>query len=140
MWTEEEMEEHKRRQVEQRRLRSLKVSGEKKGVVEERGEGEEGVDDPLMVLGRMVKGAGKQLWRKVSHRDRDRKEKGKTKSNEDVSVRLGLTTTTNSSSGEDKTEDTPTKGKEDEDWEDANDFSNVGQTETFLEAPYSHSS
>lgn len=134
------MEEHKRRQVEQRRLRSLKVSGEKKGVVEERGEGEEGVDDPLMVLGRMVKGAGKQLWRKVSHRDRDRKEKGKTKSNEDVSVRLGLTTTTNSSSGEDKTEDTPTKAKEDEDWEDANDFSNVGQTETFLEAPYSHSS
>ncbi|KIK06144.1 hypothetical protein K443DRAFT_674703 [Laccaria amethystina LaAM-08-1] len=144
MWTEEEMEEHKRRQVEQHRLRVMKE------------EGGEGVDDPLLVLGRLVKGAGKQLWRKVSHRDRDRqgrerekekdgkerdgREKEKTKAED--AVRLALTTI--SSNGEGKTEDTPTKEKEDEDgrtvWEDANDFLNVGQTETFLEgrnAPYS---
>lgn len=147
------MEEHKRRQVEQRRLRVLQVS--QKDVEE----GEE-VDDPLMVLGRFVKGAGKQLWRKVSRRDRDRQErererekggkerelekekdgeeKGKTKS-DDVA---GLALTTISSNGEDKTEDTPTKEKEERRavWEDANDFLNVGQTETFLEgrdAPYS---
>jgi hypothetical protein len=146
MWTEEEMEEHKRRQVEQHRLRVMKE------------EGGEGVDDPLLVLGRLVKGAGKQLWRKVSHRDRDRqgrerekdgkerereKEKdGKEKTKAEDAVRLALTTI--SSNGEGKTEDTPTKEKEDEDgrtvWEDANDFLNVGQTETFLEgrnAPYS---
>lgn len=124
------MEEHKRRQVEQRRLRVLKVSEK---VVEEGEEGEE--EDPLVVLGRMVKVAGKQLWRKVSHRDRDRqgKEKGKTTSED--AVRVGLTT--NSSNGGDKTGDTSIKEKEDEDWEDANDFSNVGQTETFLETPYS---
>ena len=124
------MEEHKRRQVEQRRLRVLKVSEK---VVEEGEEGQE--EDPLVVLGRMVKVAGKQLWRKVSHRDRDRqgKEKGKTTSED--AVRVGLTT--NSSNGGDKTGDTPTKEKGDEDWEDANDFSNVGQTETFLEASYS---
>ena len=125
------MEEHKRRQVEQRRLRVLKVS--EKVVEEGEGEGEE--EDPLVVLGRMVKVAGKQLWRKVSHRDKDRQGKEKGKKTSEDAVRVGLTT--NSSNGEDKTEDTPIKGKEDEDWEDANDFSNVGQTETFLEAPYS---
>lgn len=131
------MEEHKRRQ---RRLRA--VDRNQKG---EREEGEE-VDDPLLVLGRLVKVAGKQLWRKVSHRDRQGKEREKEgKKNEDA-ARMALTTI--SSNGEDKTppEDTATKDTEKEDhdedggivWEDANaDFLNVGQTETFLEAPYS---
>jgi hypothetical protein len=51
MWTEEEVEEH------------MKRYGNGNGYEEE---GVEDVEDPFLVLGRMVKGASKSIWRRVS--------------------------------------------------------------------------
>ncbi|KAF8163672.1 hypothetical protein B0H34DRAFT_795351 [Crassisporium funariophilum] len=83
MWTDEEMEEQRRRhealaarhaqysataaalaarEDEQEDDEDDKRSGKKRG-------DDEDVDDPFLVLGRMMKGAGKTFWRKVSNKD-----------------------------------------------------------------------
>lgn len=142
------MEEHKQRQLEQHRLRMMQVSQK----TMKQGSGED--DDPFLVLGRLVKGASKQLWRKVSHKDREGKDKDGKKRGE-VEVKsptealsgddagpkaLGVAAqsrpvlTTISQNVEDQKENTPTKEEDEEGREEIGDnFSNVGQTETFLE-------
>ncbi|KAJ7163572.1 hypothetical protein C8R43DRAFT_990109 [Mycena crocata] len=54
MWSEEEVERHTQR-----------ILAERSGQMPPR---ERDIDDPFLTLGKMVKGAGKQLWRKVNHK------------------------------------------------------------------------
>ncbi|KAG6817772.1 hypothetical protein H0H87_003180 [Tephrocybe sp. NHM501043] len=62
MWTEEELEQQRVFAMNQGRLRHAQHH-----LLAE--EDEEGADDPFLALGRMVKGAGKSLWRKVSNQE-----------------------------------------------------------------------
>lgn len=68
---------------------------------------EEELEDPFLMFGRMVKGAGKQLWRKVSHKDIQKEKEKDEKGKESTKV------------GEegDKEEDGPAPGKKEKEAE-----------------------
>ncbi|KAF8077635.1 hypothetical protein FPV67DRAFT_1462469 [Lyophyllum atratum] len=71
MWTEEEIEQQREIAMQEGRRRHYQHHY----VDEDEGE----MDDPFVAFGRMVKVAGKSIWRKVSHKDlaRTQKEGGK---------------------------------------------------------------
>ncbi|KAJ6531561.1 hypothetical protein DFH09DRAFT_1182777 [Mycena vulgaris] len=118
MWTEEEVQRHAQR-----------VLAERAGQSPQRD-----IDDPFLTLGKMVKGAGKQLWRKVNNNQKRPGEGGeKAKGGVVVAGRLVLATI--------PADNTPSR-EEGGVWEEevGDRFPlNVGQTETIVEGQYSWS-
>jgi len=75
MWTDEEMEEQR-----QRLARAWEKEREGSGYYSDVDENGEPYDDPLAVIGKIMKDAGKQLWQKVAHREgKDKSAKGEDK-------------------------------------------------------------
>lgn len=66
MWTDEELEQQRLDQDAKKKRTSL--------------DGEEGTD-PFLALGKIVKGAGKSIWRKVSNKDLSKQTKEQTDEN-----------------------------------------------------------
>jgi len=70
MWTDEEVQRH-----------TQAIIAERNGQTPPRD-----IDDPFMTLGRLVKGAGKQFWRKVNKKPGEVDEKGSGEENPRPSV------------------------------------------------------
>lgn len=128
MWTNEELEEH---QPVQANVRST----------QETGGGEDG--DPLLAFGKMVKVAGKSIWKKVSNKDLSKQKEKRTNEKSSASP---VTITEN---GEPEPEQatpviteqhhalatitTNIKDVPGSNEDDADQFLSVGQTETIVE-------
>ncbi|KAJ7766683.1 hypothetical protein B0H16DRAFT_1522206 [Mycena metata] len=117
MWTDEEVQRH-----------TQAIIAERNGQTPPRD-----IDDPFMTLGRLVKGAGKQFWRKVNKKPGEMDEKGSGEENPRPSVVLS-----------ERLVLAPISGSNDQEeeggvWEEAVDdrFLNVSQTETIVEGQYS---
>ncbi|KAJ7029348.1 hypothetical protein C8F04DRAFT_42124 [Mycena alexandri] len=118
MWTDEEVQRH-----------TQAIIAERSGQTPPRD-----IDDPFMTLGRIMKGAGKQFWRKVNKKPGEVDEKGSGEENlRPGSVVFAERQVLAPISG--------SNGQEEEGgvWEEAVDdrFLNVSQTETIVEGQYS---
>lgn len=148
MWTDEE--------IEQQRAAALNEGRRQFHYVDE--DDQEG-EDPFVALGRLVKHAGRSIWRRVSHRDLAKKGKESEKDGVktetevvDVDEKLGgagtmaeielVVTPAPSSPEQQQTPATGTPGTEGPPVQDDGDgtqpFHAIGQTETIREgqAPY----